>query len=87
MSIIVDAYLSNDADDYVYKINRPILHLKTITGGELRAEVCSQRLKDYMDWVSDDILKRKIDSINALFRNCPENEYVVKNMAERASRL
>ena len=39
MSIIVDAYLSNDAGDYVYNINRPILHLKTITGGELRAEV------------------------------------------------
>ena len=87
MSIIVDAYLSNDADDYVYKINRPILHLKTITGGELRAEVCSQRLKDYMDWVTDDVLKRKIDTINALFRNCPENEAAVKNMIDRISKL
>ena len=87
MSIIVDAYLSNDAGDYVYNMNRPILHLKTITGGELRAEVCSQRLKDYMGWISDPSLKRKIDSINTLFRNCPENELSVKNMAERASRL
>ena len=87
MPIIVDAYLSNDADDYVYKINRPILHLKTITGGELRAEVCSQGLKDYMNWVSDDVLGRKIDTINALFRNCPENEAAVKNIIDRVSKL
>ena len=87
MSIILDAYLSNDAGDYVYNINRPILHLKTITGGELRAEVWSQRLKDYMGWISDADLKRKIDSINILFRNCPENELSVKSMVEKASRL
>ena len=46
---IVDAYLNNDIDDYIYTVNRPILYLKTVTGGELKAIVCSQLLKDYME--------------------------------------
>lgn len=87
MSLIVDAYLSSDADDYIDRINRPILHLKTIAGGELRAEVCSRRLKDYMNWVTDDALKRKIDTINALFRNCPESECAVRDLADRVAKL
>lgn len=87
MALITDAYLSSDADDYIDKINRPILHLKTITGGELRAEVCSQSLMDYMDWVSDSILKRKIETINVLFKNCPENRQVVQMITEKVSKL
>lgn len=87
MGLIVDAYLSNDADDYIDRINRPILHLKTITGGELLAEVCSQRLKEYMDWVSDTTLKRKIETINVLFRHCPAKEEAVKKLVEQLSDL
>lgn len=81
--LIVDAYLSNDADDYVDKVNRPIIHLKTITGGELKAVVCSQLLKDYMDWVSDIEIKKKIERYNVLFRNCPEKEESVKKLMEK----
>lgn len=87
MDLIVDAYLSNDADDYIDRINRPILHLKTISGGELRAEVCSQSLKDYMDWISDRDLRRKIEKINALFRSCSEDADKVQKIIERVSAL
>lgn len=80
--IIVDAYLSEDADDYIDKVNRPILHLKTISGGELKAPVCSQLLKDYMEWISDIKVKKKIERINALFRNCKNDEESVKRLME-----
>ena len=42
---IVDAYLSNDIDDYIYTVNRPILYLKTVTGGELKAIVCAKAVE------------------------------------------
>lgn len=80
--IIVDAYLSEDADDFLYTVNRPTLYLKTITGGELRAPVCSQLLKDYMEWISDVKVKKKIEKINELFRNCPEKEESVRKLME-----
>lgn len=81
--IIVDAYFSEDVDDYIDKVNRPILHLKTISGGELRAPVCSQMLKDYMSWVSNSELRKKIEKYNSLFRNCPNNEDSVKKLMEK----
>lgn len=81
--IIVDAYLSKDADDFIDKVSRPIIHLKTITGGELKAVVCSQQLKDYMEWVADSQVRKKIERINALFRNCPDNEEAVKKLMEK----
>lgn len=80
--LIIDAYLSDDADDYLYNVNRPILHLKTINGGELKAPVCSQLLKDYMEWISDVKVKKKIEKINELFRNCPEKEESVRKLME-----
>lgn len=80
--IIVDAYLSRDVDDYIDRVNRPILHLKTITGGVLRAPVCSQLLKDYMEWVSDSKVRKKIEKINTLFRNCQNDEESVKKLME-----
>ncbi len=80
--IIVDAYLSEDADDFLYTVNRSTLYLKTITGGELRAPVCSQLLKDYMEWISDVKVKKKIEKINELFRNCPEKEESVRKLME-----
>lgn len=87
MALITDVYLSSDADDYIKQINRPILYLKTITGGELRAEVCSQSLSDYTEWITDSILKRKIETINVLFQNCPENKQAVQMITEKVSRL
>lgn len=81
--IIVDAYLSNDVNDYIDRVNRPVVHLKTITGGELRAVVCSQLLKDYMSWVSDSTVRKKIEKINALFRRCPDDEKSVRKMMEK----
>lgn len=80
--IIVDAYLSDDVDDYIDKMNRPILHLKTISGGELRAPVCSQLLKDYIEWVADSAVRKKIERINTLFRNCKNDEESVKKLIE-----
>lgn len=82
-SIIVDAYLSNDVNDYIDRVNRPVVHLKTITGGELRAVVCSQLLKDYMSWVSDSTVRKKIEKINALFRRCPDDEKSVRKLMEK----
>lgn len=81
--IIVDAYLSNDVNDYIDRVNRPVVHLKTITGGELRAVVCSQLLKDYMLWVSDSTVRKKIEKINALFRRCPDDEKSVRKLMEK----
>lgn len=81
--IIVDAYLSNDVNDYIDRVNRPVVHLKTITGGELRAVVCSQLLKDYMSWVSDSTVRKKIEKINALFRRCPDDEKSVRKLMEK----
>lgn len=80
---IVDAYLSNDIDDYIYTVNRPILYLKTVTGGELKAIVCSQLLKDYMELISDSTVRRKIERINALFRNCPNDEESVRELMKK----
>lgn len=87
MALITDVYLSSDVNDYIKQINRPILHLKTITGGELRAEVCSQSLKDYTGWITDRTLRHKIDTINVLFQNCPENRQAVQIIAEKVSKL
>lgn len=81
--IIVDAYLSNDIDDFIDRVNRPVVHLKTITGGELKAVVCSQQLKDYMEWISDSQVRKKIERINALFRNCPDNEESVRKLMQK----
>lgn len=61
--IIVDAYLSNDVDDYIDRVNRPVVHLKTVTGGELKAVVCSQSLKDYMEWVADSQVRKKLKDL------------------------
>lgn len=80
--IIVDAYLSRDVDDYIDRVNRPVVHLKTVTGGELKAVVCSQQLKDYMEWISDSQVRKKIERINALFRNCQNDEESVKKLKE-----
>lgn len=81
--LIVDAYLSRDADDFIDKVNRPILYLKTISGGVLRAPVCSQLLKDYMEWVANSKVRKKIEKINTLFRNCPDSEESVRKLIEK----
>lgn len=81
--LIIDAYLSNDIDDYIDKVSRPIIHLKTITGGELKAVVCSKQLKDYIEWVADSKVRKKIERINIMFRNCPDDEETVKKLTEQ----
>lgn len=81
--IITDVYLSKDINDYIYNINRPILHLKTISGGELKALACSQLLENYMLWVTNSVVKKKIEQINAMFRNCPNSEESVRKLLEK----
>lgn len=81
--IIVDVYLGKNADDYIDKVNRPTLYLKTITGGVLRAPVCSQLLKDYMEWIADSAVRKKIERINVLFRYCPDDAEAVRKLTEK----